>query len=81
MSKLLSVLLVPFGPQRGVGIVNPNQHPATSSTNTFGVSGGVGFTARVGAAPYRVYAEARYHYAPTENISTQLITVTVGIRY
>lgn len=28
------------------GIVNPNQPPVTSSTNTFGVNGGVGFTCK-----------------------------------
>lgn len=63
------------------GIVNPNQPPVTSSTNAFGVNGGVGFTARVGQAPYRLYTEARYHYAPTKNVSTQFIAVSVGIRY
>jgi hypothetical protein len=63
------------------GIVNPSQPPVTSSTNAFGVNGGAGFTARVGEAPYRLYTEVRYHYAPTKNISTQFITVSVGIRY
>jgi hypothetical protein len=63
------------------GIVNPNQPPVTSSTNALGMNGGIGFTARVGDAPYRVYTEARYHYAPTRNISTQFISVSVGIRY
>jgi hypothetical protein len=35
----------------------------------------------VGDPPYRWYVESRYHYAPTENISTRLLTVTVGFRY
>jgi hypothetical protein len=63
------------------GIVNPNQPPVTSSTNALGMNGGIGFTVRVGDAPYRVYTEARYHYAPTKNISTQFVSVSVGIRY
>jgi hypothetical protein len=45
------------------------------------VNGGVGFTIRVGEAPYRFYVESRYHYAPTKNINTQLVAVTVGFRY
>ena len=63
------------------GTVNPNQPPVTSSTNALGANGGIGFTARVGGAPYRLYTEARYHFAPTKNISTQFITVAVGIRF
>jgi hypothetical protein len=36
---------------------------------------------RVGEAPYRLYTEARYHYAPTKSMNTQYIAVTVGIRF
>jgi hypothetical protein len=63
------------------GIVTANQTVAGSSSNTLGINGGIGFTVRVGDAPYRVYVESRYHYAPTKGISTQLATITVGIRY
>jgi hypothetical protein len=63
------------------GTVTASQTLATSTTNAWGMNAGVGFTARVGEAPYRLYAEARYHYAPTKNISTQFIAVSVGIRY
>jgi hypothetical protein len=63
------------------GTVNANQSRVISSSNALGANGGIGFTARVGEAPYRFYAEARYHYAPTKNISTQFIAVTFGIRY
>jgi len=45
------------------------------------VNGGAGLTFRVGAAPYRVFVESRYHFAPTKNVTTQLVTVTWGIRY
>jgi hypothetical protein len=63
------------------GMVTANQTIAGSASNSMGINGGIGFTARVGDAPYRVYVESRYHYAPTKGISTQLVTITVGIRY
>jgi hypothetical protein len=63
------------------GIVIANQRIGSIGSNAFGVNGGIGFTARVGEEPWRVYVESRYHYAPTKNFSTQLITLTLGIRY
>ncbi|MGC1448859.1 MAG: hypothetical protein WA830_02370 [Candidatus Sulfotelmatobacter sp.] len=63
------------------GTVTANQTLATSTTDAWGVNAGIGFTVRVGEAPYRLYTEARYHYAPTKGISTQFMAVTVGIRY
>lgn len=63
------------------GTVTANQTVKGSSSNALGFNGGIGFTARVGDAPYRIYVESRYHYAPTKGISTQLATITVGIRY
>jgi Outer membrane protein beta-barrel domain len=54
---------------------------ASSSSGAVGVNGGIGFTIRVGEAPYRWYAEARYHYAPTKTITTQLLTFNIGFRY
>jgi hypothetical protein len=63
------------------GTVTANQTVAGSASNSLGINGGIGFTARVGDAPYRIYVESRYHYAPTKGISTQLATITVGIRY
>ena len=63
------------------GTVTANQTLRSSSSNSLGFNGGIGFTARVGDAPYRIYVESRYHYAPTRGISTQLATISVGIRY
>jgi hypothetical protein len=63
------------------GTVTANQTLAKSASNSLGINGGIGFTARVSDAPYRVYVESRYHYAPTRGISTQLATITIGIRY
>jgi hypothetical protein len=70
-----------FGYSCKSGIVNANQPPVISSLNSLGANGGIGVTARVGESPYRVYAEARYHYAPTRNISTHFIAISLGIRY
>ena len=63
----------------GIGITNLTE--VHSNAGALGFNGGIGFTARVGEAPYRMYVESRYHFAPTGNISTKLIAVTVGIRY
>jgi hypothetical protein len=71
-----------FGYSCTSGMVKPNQPPVISSLNSLGANAGIGVTAGTGeAAPYRFYAEARYHYAPTKNISTHFIAITLGIRY
>lgn len=63
------------------GSVNINQTIASSSESSWGGNLGVGTTVRVGEAPYRLYFESRYHYAPTSNINIRFIQVTLGIRY
>jgi Outer membrane protein beta-barrel domain len=63
------------------GTVTASQTLATSSTNAWGANAGIGFTVRVGEGPYRLYTETRYYYAPTKNVNTQFIAVSVGIRY
>jgi hypothetical protein len=63
------------------GIVITNLTRVHSNAGALGFNGGIGFTVRVGEAPYRMYVESRYHFAPTGSISTKLIAVTVGIRY
>jgi hypothetical protein len=51
------------------------------ASGALGGNAGIGFTVRVGEEPYRFYVEPRYHYASNENVTTQLLTVTVGFRY
>ena len=63
------------------GLVVSNQTILDSSASAWGGNGGIGLTARVGDAPYRFYAESRYHYAPFKNINARFLTVTFGIRY
>lgn len=63
------------------GIVTGNETLGSTSSSVLGMNAGIGFTARVGEAPYRMYVETRYHYAPTKGINTQLVVLTIGIRY
>jgi hypothetical protein len=63
------------------GLVTTSFIPSAYTSSTLGVNGGIGFTIRTGPAPYRVYVESRYHYAPTRTFNTQIIDVTLGIRY
>lgn len=63
------------------GLVVSDLTEVHSNASALGVNGGVGLTFRVGVAPYRMYVESRYHFAPTKNITTQFLTVSWGIRY
>jgi hypothetical protein len=63
------------------GVVVSNQTIIDSSSSAWGANAGLGLTARVGDAPYRLYAESRYHYAGFRNINARFLTVTFGIRY
>ncbi len=63
------------------GLVVTDLTEVHSNSSALGANGGVGLTFRVGEAPYRMYVEGRYHFAPTNSISTQLVVVTWGIRY
>lgn len=63
------------------GMVTPNQTPGGYDSAVLGGNAGVGFTVKVGEPSYRFYIEPRYHYAPTKNVTTQLLEVTLGIRY
>ena len=63
------------------GLVTNEHVLRSSSSSNLGANAGVGFTIRVGDAPWRVYVESRYHYAPSRFVSTQLVVTTVGIRY
>jgi hypothetical protein len=63
------------------GVVSASQTLASATSSALGGNAGGGMTFRVGGPPYRVYVEARYHYAPTRNINTQFVTVVLGMRY
>jgi hypothetical protein len=63
------------------GIVTANQTVGSWASTAGGVNGGIGFTARVGEAPYRVYLESRYHHAPESQMNLELVEIAFGIRY
>jgi hypothetical protein len=71
-----------WGAQCQSGIVTADQTLGSSSSSVFGGNAGVGFTVRLGEEPrYRFYLEARYHYAPHEKVTTQLIPIAIGFRF
>jgi len=63
------------------GVVSSDQTLASTSSAAPGFNAGVGFTIKVGEPRYRMYMEARYHYAATSPANTQLIPITFGIRF
>jgi hypothetical protein len=63
------------------GFVTASQTLTSSTSSVLGGNAGGGLTFRVSDAPYRIYTEARYHYAPTAHINSQFVTVTTGVRF
>jgi len=63
------------------GTVSSDQTLASASSGTLGGNGGIGFTVKVGEPRYRLYFEARYHYATTTRRNTQIIPCTMGSRF
>jgi hypothetical protein len=63
------------------GSVTANQTVGQFNSSALGGNAGIGFTFKVADPSYRVYVEPRYHYAPTKNIITRLVDITIGIRY
>jgi hypothetical protein len=70
-----------FGFDCTSGTVVSNETITSSSRSSWGANGGIGFTIRVGDAPYRVYFESRYHYVPFRGTPAKFVAVGVGIRY
>jgi hypothetical protein len=60
------------------GTVIANQSRGSYSSSVLGGNVGARFTIKVGGPSYRIYIEPRYHYAPTQNVSTHLLEVTLG---
>lgn len=63
------------------GVVIVSQSSSFASA-VLGGNAGVGFTINVGEPRYRLYFEARYHYAPFgNNTAMRFIPITTGIRF
>ena len=63
------------------GTVTANQNLRSSSSTVFGGNVGVGFTVRIPDSEYRFYVESRYHYAPTKGVHTQVMPISIGVRF
>ena len=63
------------------GVVTSNQTVARSSSTAPGVDAGAGFTVKLPDSKYKFYIEARYYYSSNRSVSTQLLPVSVGIRF
>ena len=63
------------------GLVPAEQVLAERTDNVFGANVGGGVTYRLTESGMNVYAEARFHYAPTKNVYTRVIPVTFGVRW
>ncbi|MBO0721285.1 MAG: outer membrane beta-barrel protein [Blastocatellia bacterium] len=64
------------------GLVPAQQVVASRSSDVLGANGGAGVTYRLGGeGGMKVYAEARFHYAPTDLVFTRVISTTFGLRW
>jgi hypothetical protein len=63
------------------GIVVVNQVHSSFSSAVPGGNAGAGFTIQLHESRYRLYFEARYHYAPSSPFTTRMIPITTGIRF
>src|SRR5262245_27410519 len=63
------------------GLVPINAPIGVQRDNVFGANVGGGFTYRITETGMKVYAEARFHYAPTSPVYVRVIPVTVGVRW
>jgi hypothetical protein len=51
------------------------------SANAFGENIGGGITFRLGESHAKIYAEARFHHAAYNNVSTKIVPISFGIRW
>ncbi|MCI0348853.1 MAG: outer membrane beta-barrel protein [Acidobacteriales bacterium] len=64
------------------GVVTSGQTISNFASGAWGGNAGIGFTVRIGEEPrYRFYIEARYHYVPHERVKTEVIPITMGVRF
>jgi hypothetical protein len=63
------------------GQVTSDQTIASSSSFAPGGNGGMGITFKLPDSWWKLYLEARYHYAVNRGVQTHIIPVTFGIRF
>ena len=70
-----------FGFACSQNTVTSGQSLGSWSSTAGGWNGGIGFTARIGEPPYRLFLESRYHYVPDSHLNTQVINISFGVSY
>ncbi|HEY7406588.1 MAG TPA: outer membrane beta-barrel protein [Candidatus Angelobacter sp.] len=64
------------------GTVDVNQTSSSFPGGAFGGNAGLGLTFTIpNETHYRIYVEARYHYAPGSTFDLRFIPITIGVRY
>lgn len=63
------------------GLVPAEEVLGSRSSDVLGANGGAGVTYKVMENGMKVYAEARFQYAPTERVFTRVVTSTFGVRW
>jgi len=64
------------------GFVSTDNTIVSKGLSSGGINAGAGLTVKLADPGFRFYIEARYHYSPQGGrISTQIVPVTMGIRY
>lgn len=63
------------------GTVTTGQSLASFSSTVPGGNIGLGITFKIPDSGYQFYIESRYHYAPTKGVRTQLMPVSIGVRF
>jgi hypothetical protein len=63
------------------GTVTANQSLGSFGSTVPGGNAGVGITFRIPDSKYRFYIESRYLYAPTKGVHTQMMPITIGVRF
>jgi opacity protein-like surface antigen len=62
-------------------LVPANVNLGTFTSNAGGVNAGGGFTFKLPNSDAKLYLESRYHWAGTHNTATQILPVTLGLRW
>jgi hypothetical protein len=63
------------------GLVPVDAVLGTQRDDVFGANVGGGVTYRITDVGMKIYAEARFHYAPTDPVFVRVIPISVGVRW
>ncbi len=78
-----AVTVAAFDPWFGFfpATIGVNQVIGSFSTYKPGVDGGAGFSFKLGSSRAKLFAEARFHHMFTNRIDSNLVPVTIGVRW